>query len=274
MLRLHPPAPSPPAGPRPGGRVLMRRGWGAGDGGGKLWGRVHFAHDCSGKWWWWRRWLGGGSRQSGLGTSVPGGHPCKNPAPLAAKAIVRYRIRKVWEPRGESWLLSRGSGHGTEILISPAGGMGPSRAESSSLASCFLLPPAVDAEPFLRLLHRGKSGSQCPGRARPAAAPLGPAGGGSVPPWCVLLNVVLFNLASLVNCSLLTAACACWFLRLPRGPEPRGRVLGVGGHGDGHPLTPPGGLEGPLGWTLPTQPPPPGTLTASATHSRVPSGSG
>lgn len=65
---------------------------------------------------------GDGSQQSGLGTSTGRGHPCKNPALLAAKVAVRYRIRNVWEAQGESWLLSCGM----EILISLAGGMGSS----------------------------------------------------------------------------------------------------------------------------------------------------
>lgn len=69
---------------------------------------------------------GGWQPAKQAGDKHGGGHPCKNPAPLAAKAAVRYRIRNVWEAQGESWLLSRGSGHRMEILVSLAGGMGSS----------------------------------------------------------------------------------------------------------------------------------------------------
>lgn len=55
------------------------------------------------------------------------GHPCKNPAPLATKRVVRRRVRNVRAARGGCWLPSRGSGRGTEILTSLAGGTGSSR---------------------------------------------------------------------------------------------------------------------------------------------------
>lgn len=242
MSTFHP-HPAAPAS----GRVLV---WdGARAQLGKLWGRVHFAHDCSGN--------QGQSRQRGLGASTGQGPPCNTPSTTGSWSGQCCRGGTSTWARGQQWDRDwpwNGDRNGDwpwdgdpnfpgwRNMLSLGLSLGLFLAQCSSLAARSLLPLAA-AVPLGRQWGPGKS---------PAGRTALPRGGGRQGANYGMLYFLSRQLGKVLPAARLCLCLCLCFFGLPRDRR----------WGGGHALTPAGGSRG----ARPRH--------SSATHPRVPGGCG